>query len=140
MVSVSLTLLIICLFGTAHGWGDQKDTPLLIICHIYPLVMKLGTVIPYLRKIKNIYKSCHTILDFYWQQHFFKVNKQILPYQEIQILIAFSYISSNSFNIFSVLKDFVNTSGYNFGMEGASLSCHILKITKNALIFGKKGP
>ena len=92
------------------------------------------------KKDKKIYKSCHTILDFYSQQLFFKVNKQTLPYQEIQILIAFSYISSNSFNIFSVLKDFVNTSGYNFGMEGPGLSCHILKIKKNALIFGKKGP
>ena len=90
------------------------------------------------KKDKKIYKSCHTILDFYWQQNFFKVNKQTLPYQEIQILIAFSYISSNSFNIFSVLKDFVNTSGHNFGMERAGLSCHILKIKKKCSDFWKK--
>ena len=36
----------------------------------HPTMMKLGTVIPYLRKIKKIYKSRDTPLQFCWHQHF----------------------------------------------------------------------
>ena len=39
------------LFGAAHGWGGSQKGPLPKICHIYPTMMKFGTVIPYLRKI-----------------------------------------------------------------------------------------
>ena len=48
------------LFGAAHGWGggggeDAKKPLLPKICHTYPTNMKLGTLIPYLKKIqKNI--------------------------------------------------------------------------------------
>ena len=38
-------------FGAAHGWGTEeggKRHPLPKICHTYPTLMKLGTVIPYL--------------------------------------------------------------------------------------------
>ena len=31
------------------------------ICHIYPTMMKLGTVIPYLRKTRKTYKSSDTV-------------------------------------------------------------------------------
>ena len=51
------------LFGAAHGWG-AKRLPLPKICHTYPTKMKLGTVIPYLKKIKKIYKSRDTPLEF----------------------------------------------------------------------------
>ena len=44
------------LFEAAHGWGSQR-APLPKICHTYPTIMKPGTVIPYLRKIKKIHKS-----------------------------------------------------------------------------------
>ena len=49
------------------------------VCHTYPTMMKLGTVIPYLKKIQKIYESRDTPLssvDKFWQ---------ILLYQEIQI-------------------------------------------------------
>ena len=43
------------IFGAAHGCSDgggggggAKRPPLPKICHIYPTVMKFGTVIPYL--------------------------------------------------------------------------------------------
>ena len=39
-------------FGAAHGWGAVK-APLPKICHTYPTVMKLGTVIPYPKKIQK---------------------------------------------------------------------------------------
>ena len=35
------------IFGTAHGWADSLPK----ICQTYPKMMKLGTVIPYLKKI-----------------------------------------------------------------------------------------
>ena len=34
------------------------------ICHTYPTIMKLGTVVPYLRKIKKIYESLDTPHEF----------------------------------------------------------------------------
>ena len=40
-------------FGAAHRWADK-------ICHTYPTTMKLGTVIPYPKKIQKIYESRDT--------------------------------------------------------------------------------
>ena len=41
--------------GFSRMRGGGKKAPLPKICHIYPTMMKLGTVIPYLKKIqKNI--------------------------------------------------------------------------------------
>ena len=46
------------IFGAAHGWrGGAKRLPLPKICHTYPTIMKLETVIPYLKKIQQIYQS-----------------------------------------------------------------------------------
>ena len=55
-----LTLFRMGFFGAGHGWGGTLPK----ICHTYPTMMKLGTVIPYLRKIKKIYKSRDTSLEF----------------------------------------------------------------------------
>ena len=43
------------LFGAAHGcgWGCSLRK----ICHTYPIVMKLGTVIPYVKKVQKIYEA-----------------------------------------------------------------------------------
>ena len=38
------------LFGAAHGWGGGLSK----ICHTYPIMMKLGTVIPYLSEIQKL--------------------------------------------------------------------------------------
>ena len=46
-------------FGVAHEWGrgggggGGKKTSLPKICHAYPTIMKLGTGIPYLKKIQK---------------------------------------------------------------------------------------
>ena len=61
--ATKLTLFRMGLFGAAHGWGDQKG-PLLKVCHTYTTMMKLGTAIPYLKKIKKIYKSREKPLEF----------------------------------------------------------------------------
>ena len=45
------------------GWGGQKG-PLPKTYYTYPTIMKLGTVIPYLKKIQKIYESRVTHFEF----------------------------------------------------------------------------
>ena len=53
------------LFRAAHVWGGEgKKSPLPKICHIYPTKMKLGRVIPYLKKTQKKYKSRDAHLKF----------------------------------------------------------------------------
>ena len=54
-------------FGAAHGWGwgggggggggGVKKAPFPKICHTYPTIMKLGRVIPYLKKFQKLFES-----------------------------------------------------------------------------------
>ena len=67
------------------GRGQKKPSSLPKICHTYPTIMKIGTVMPYLKKMQKIYGTRDIRLDFCWQQHFFTGNRQMLLYQEIQI-------------------------------------------------------
>ena len=48
-----LTVFRMGFFGATHGFGGPFWPPLPKIRHTYPTMMKLGTVIPYLRKIKK---------------------------------------------------------------------------------------
>ena len=76
-------------FGAVHrwrGWGAKRPPPCKI-CHTYPTMVKLGTVIPYLRMIQNIYESRDTTPKFCWQQYFFTESQQILLCREIQIFL-----------------------------------------------------
>ena len=63
-----LNLIRMGIFGAAHGWGGgeggDKKTPLPKICHKCPTMMKLGTGIPYLKKIQKIYESRDTSAEF----------------------------------------------------------------------------
>ena len=67
-------------FGASHGFSPPPK-----ICHRYPTIIKLGTVIPYLKKMQNIYKSRDTPFEFCWHQLFYTWIQQIQLYQEIQI-------------------------------------------------------
>ena len=63
---VPLTLFRIGFFGAAHGWwGGAKKAPLPKICLTYPTTMKLGTVIPYLKKIETMHETRDTSLEIY---------------------------------------------------------------------------
>ena len=42
--------------------GGPKGPPILKICHTYPTMMKLGTVILYLKVIQKLYQSRDTAL------------------------------------------------------------------------------
>ena len=48
--------------GGEGGGGQQGPFPK--ICHTYPTMMKLGTVLPYLKKIQKIFESRDTPTDF----------------------------------------------------------------------------
>ena len=45
--------------------GEEKRPPFPKICYAYPTMMKLGTVISYLKKIQKIYESWDAPLEFY---------------------------------------------------------------------------
>ena len=70
------------------------------ICYTYPTMMKLGAVIPYLKKIQKIYKSRDRPPESCWNHHLFTRNRKFLLYQKIQIQIKFWYILYNYFNFF----------------------------------------
>ena len=67
---LSLILFRMGFFGAVHGWGGAFLPHPPKIHHTYPTMMKLGTVIPYLRKIKKMYKSRDTFLDSCGHRHF----------------------------------------------------------------------
>ena len=67
--------------GGGGGGGGQKG--LKSVTH--PIMMKLGTVTPCLKKIQKVYESRYTSPEFCWHQQFFNGNQQILLYQEIHI-------------------------------------------------------
>ena len=55
------------LFEAADGWGDagvDKKAPLPKIYIIYLKIMKLGTVIPYLKEIRKSHESLDTLFEF----------------------------------------------------------------------------
>ena len=64
---IGSTLFRMGIFGAAHAWwgGDKKPPPVLKICHTYPTMMNLGTVIPYIKNILKIYESRDIPPDFY---------------------------------------------------------------------------
>ena len=51
--------------------GCEQKGSLSKISHTYSAMMKLGAVIPYLKKIQNIYKKGSAHLHFCWHQYFF---------------------------------------------------------------------
>ena len=65
------------LSGVAHGlWCKNACLPK--ICHTYPTMIKLSTVIPYLKKIQNIYKSRDTSIKFCGHQYFFTKSETLV--------------------------------------------------------------
>ena len=68
---IRLTLFRMGIVGAAHGWGGGEKMPSLPkIYHRYPAMMKLGTVIPYQKKIQKIYESRDAPPAFCPHQHF----------------------------------------------------------------------
>ena len=119
-----LTLFRMGFFGAADKWeqGMAKNPILHKICQPYPTMVKLDTLIPYLRRIQKLYESRDIPLGFCWLQYFFTGNQQILLYQEIQIQFPFRFIISNSSKFFLVFQYFLNKHGHNF--DDVSKNCY----------------
>ena len=75
--------------GKGGGGAKAKEPKPPKICHAYSTIMKLGTVIPYLKKIQQIYESRNAFLEFSWHQHFSPEINKILLYQKLQIKTTF---------------------------------------------------
>ena len=64
---MQLVLFRMDLFGTAHGRGWErggKKPHFSKMCHTYPTMMKLGTVILHTKKLQKINKSRETPFEF----------------------------------------------------------------------------
>ena len=61
--TTELTLFRMDFSGAAHGWAGLFVTPPKIH-HTDHTMMKLGTIIPYLREIQKMYKSRDASLEF----------------------------------------------------------------------------
>ena len=58
-----LTLFRMGLFGAPH-WCRGRKVPLPKTCHTYPTMMKLGRVVPYLKRIQKTINYVRHILSF----------------------------------------------------------------------------
>ena len=93
-----------------------KGSPLSKICHRYPKMTKLGTVIPYLKKIQKIYESRDTSIEFCLHQQFFTGNQQIyISYiKKYRHRLHFDTCFLIFLTVLESLKHFFNKPGYNF--------------------------
>ena len=58
--SLTLTIFRMVFLGTVHGGKKGSKRPSLPkICHTYPTMMKLCTVMPYLKKVQKLYHLTH---------------------------------------------------------------------------------
>ena len=84
-----LTLFRMGLFGATQmvveALVDVKILLLPQICHTYPTVMKMGTLISYLKRLSNICEYCDALLEFYLHEPFLTRIHRIFLYQEMQI-------------------------------------------------------
>ena len=113
------------IFGAAHGWGSQK-APLPKICHTYPKMMKLGTVIPYLRKVpKKIWITWHIPWVLLTSDFFHRRSANFVISRNTDIdtkfLILLTFLES--------LKIFLIKKSYNLMMSAKIASPSLLKIT-----------
>ena len=70
MITVKSLVIYYLIFSILHSkeysriGGVDKKVPVPKICHTFPTMMKLCTVIPYLKVIQKMYESRDTTLDF----------------------------------------------------------------------------
>ena len=106
--------------GAAHG-SACKRVHLHKIRHTYPTMMKLCTVIPYLTKIQNIYKSRDIPIKLCWHQYFspksaafiISRNTDIHCFSiQLLILLTFFWVYNGCFNKHGCSFDDVSKLGY----------------------------
>ena len=75
-------------------------------CHPWPIMMKLGTVIPYQEKIQKTYKSRGTPLEFCLHKYFFSPETANFALSRNTDIYCILIIISNAFNFFLVFRLF----------------------------------
>ena len=83
------------------GGEGAKRPPFFKICHTYPILMKLGTVIHYLEKIQKIHKSSDTPFEFCWHHRKSAIfvisgNTGIDSHFNAQFLDFFTFLESSN--------------------------------------------
>ena len=106
------------LFGVAHRQGWSKKLPLPKIYHTYPTMMKFGTVMPYVKKIKKYTIHVTCFLSSAGTSTF---QREISNFCYILII---SYIISNYFDFFKSLM-IVLRNEFIYRVNQISLSYNI---------------
>ena len=99
--------------GCSQQRGSKK-APFPKICHTYCTMMKLDTVIPYLKKTQKINESRDTLFESCWHQHFFTGNQQICYVKKYWYRWHFDTQFLILLTCFWVFKYCLNKHGYNF--------------------------
>ena len=96
--------------------GREPKSPLLPkICHTYTIKMKLGIVIPYLKKIPKIYESRDASLSSADISLSSSEISKFCYIRKYKCRLHFGYIISNSFDLFlESLEILIDKYGYNF--------------------------
>ena len=93
--------------GAERGEWALRPLPLTQTCYTYPTMMKLGTGIPYLKKIKKILSSTNISI-------FSPGISKFCYIRTYKQKLGFKYIFSNSFDFCPVFKGCFNQHVYNF--------------------------
>ena len=95
-------------FQGCSRMDSDKKAPLPKICHKYPTMMKLGTLMPYLKKIQKTYKSSDSLYIF---------SPEIIKFccsNKNRCRLYFDTLFLILLTFFESLKIFFNKYGYNF--------------------------
>ena len=90
------------LFVAAHRcWGSKSPSSSAKVCYTGPTMIKLGTSIPYLKKMQKYknhvtHSSSSADISFFFHQKLI-----VLLYKEMQVKNGFYHVFSNSFDVLS---------------------------------------
>ena len=111
-------------FRSCSGWWGGPQRYYCLKSATHPAMMKIGTLIPYLKKIQKIYKSCDTPLELCRYQHF--SGHQFCSIKKCRYRLYF-YLFLILLTFLS-LQIFFNKHGYNLMMSAKMASLGSLKI------------
>ena len=108
----------------------SKKVPLPKICHTYTAMVKLGAVIPYLKKIQRMHKTRDTPLISADISDFLPEISKFCYIKKCRYRLHFC---TEFLNFFGVYKDCFNKYGYNF--DDASKTGNSKAFLPDAIIF-----
>ena len=97
-----------------HKSLPPHPSPLTKIFYTYITMIKLGRVIPHLKKIQKMYNLSDKSLEFCWHQHFLLDITNFCCNGKYKNTEIFWYIFPNYFDFFWVFIGCFNWNNYNF--------------------------